>query len=344
MSLAGPVLTAEERDLLARGNPFGVILFRRNIETPAQVLALTDSLRAATGRPDLPILIDEEGGRVARLRGPDWSALPAARRFGLLAERTGIAAARPALLAVATLLAARVLPLGIGVVCTPVCDVLQPDTDNSIGDRAYSGDPAIVAACAGIVAEGLLRHGVLPVVKHMPGLGRGRVDSHAHLPLVDAPLQALQRVDFAPFRDLAALPLGMVGHACYAGLDRRNPASQSRLVIGAAIREQIGFNGLLFSDDIAMDALRGDAVTRAQAVLAAGCDVALHCNGRLAESRALVAAIPFAPGLAEAWDALIASLKASAPVPPSPDEVAAAWAALKALDADADEAVPPAAS
>lgn len=339
LGLAGTALLPRERALLAEAQPFGVILFRRNIGTPAEVRTLTTALRDAVGRSDLAILIDEEGGRVARLRGDAWPSLPAARRFGLLAEREGAEAAVPFVQAMAVLLADRVLDLGINTVCAPVADVLQPDTDSSIGDRAYSADPAIVTACAGTLAMGLLRHGVLPVVKHMPGLGRGTVDSHKALPRVDAPLPALERLDFAPFRDLAGLPLAMIGHACYSSIDSRNPASQSRLLIGGVVREAMGFDGLLLSDDLGMEALAGDVVTRARAVLAAGCDVALHCSGVLAESEALVAAVAPAPGLADAWEWLMQSLAANAPAAPTPAEVAEAWALLADLPELAPEAV-----
>ncbi|MGO1074357.1 glycoside hydrolase family 3 N-terminal domain-containing protein [Inquilinus sp. CA228] len=266
---AGPVLTAEDRRFFRDADPLGFILFRRNCETPDQLKALVADLRGAVGRR-APVMIDQEGGRVARLRPPHWPAFPAAGRFGALAGAAGI-----------------------DTVAAPVLDLDLPGADRTVvGDRAFSGDPAVVARLGRAVAEGLLDGGALPVIKHLPGHGRSRVDSHVALPVVEADLETLERTDFAPFRDLAGLPWGMTGHLVFTALDPGHPVTQSPTAIRDAVRGRIGFDGVLCSDDLSMGALAGPLPQRAERALAAGCDLALHCNGDLAEMRAIAAVLP----------------------------------------------------
>ncbi|MCC6948924.1 MAG: beta-N-acetylhexosaminidase [Bradyrhizobiaceae bacterium] len=287
----GPRLDSEERELFERAQPFGLILFARNIETPEQVRALVREFRAIVGRPDAPVLIDQEGGRVQRLKPPHWPDFPPAQTFGSIYARDrteGIAAARLG----ARLIAAELAALGINVDCLPVADLLHPDAHGIIGDRAYGSDPASVAELARAAAEGLLAGGVLPVVKHIPGHGRARADSHEELPIVATPLAELDRTDFEPFRRLADLPIAMTAHVVYADIDPGRPATTSSKVIREVIRERLGFRGLLISDDLSMKALQGTLGARAEAALSADCDIALHCNGSLDEAREVAAAAP----------------------------------------------------
>jgi len=281
----GTVLTAAERDFFRDANPLGFILFRRNVDNPDQVRALVDSLRDAVGR-HAPILIDQEGGRVARLRGPHWPELPAARTVGDLTDPEK--AARAAWLH-GRLLAAMLADLGIDVDCAPVADVPVPGAHDVIGDRAFAMDPARVAALAAAQAAGLLAGGVLPIIKHIPGHGRAFADSHKELPVVTTARAELEAWDFAPFKALAHLPAAMVAHVVYTDIDTDRPSSISPTVIGDIVRGYIGFDGLLFSDDLSMQALSGTLGQRTAAVLAAGCDVALHCNGQMAEMLDVVA-------------------------------------------------------
>jgi beta-N-acetylhexosaminidase len=289
---ADPVLTAEERSFFRDADPLGFILFRRNCETPDQLKALVAALRDAVGRPAAPVMIDQEGGRVARLRPPHWPGFPAAGRFGALAA-LDMDAAEEAARANATAIALTTGAAGIDVVAAPVLDLDLSGADRTVvGDRAFSGDPAVVARLGRAVAEGLLDGGALPVIKHLPGHGRSRVDSHVSLPVVDADLETLERTDFAPFRDLAGLPWGMTGHLVFTALDPDHPVTQSPTAIRDAVRGRIGFDGVLCSDDLSMGALAGPLPQRAERALAAGCDLALHCNGDLAEMRAIAAAVP----------------------------------------------------
>lgn len=274
---AGPVVTPDEKAFYRDADPFGFILFRRNVDTPEQVRALVSDLRDSVGR-NAPVLIDQEGGRVARLRPPHWPALPAAAQVGAL----GADAPRAAWLH-GRLLAAMLADLGIDVDCAPVADVPVPGSHDVIGDRAFAGDPALVAELAAAQAAGLLAGGVLPVVKHIPGHGRAFADSHLELPVVTTALDELDAWDFAPFKALAGLPLAMVAHVVYTAIDPHHPSSVSSKVIGEIVRDRIGFGGLLFSDDLSMQALSGTVATRTAAVLAAGCDIALHCNGKMDE-------------------------------------------------------------
>jgi beta-N-acetylhexosaminidase len=279
---AGQALSDWERGFFAEVNPFGLILFARNVDTPDQVRALTESFREAVDRADAPVLIDQEGGRVQRLKPPIWRQAPPPRVFGRLAERD-LAAAEHAVRLNARLLAHDLLGIGITVDCAPLLDLYMKGAHEVIGDRAFGSDPATVAALGRVACVGFLSGGVIPVVKHSPGHGRGGVDSHLELPRVDTPHAELSRTDFAPFKDLADAPWAMTAHVVYGALDPERPATVSPKVIGETIRGEIGFDGLLLSDDLSMQALSGTIGERAHDCLAAGCDIALHCNGERAE-------------------------------------------------------------
>ncbi len=292
------MLSDDERALFRRTNPLGFILFRRNCESPEQVKALVAAMRACVGRSDAPVLIDQEGGRVARLRPPHWPSNPPARAFGMLAERDRAAGCEAAWIN-GRLLALMLSDVGVTVNCAPVCDVPVDGAHDVIGDRAFARSPALVAALARATCEGLIAGGVLPVVKHLPGHGRAFADSHAELPVVDAPRAELEASDFTPFRALADMPLGMVAHVVLTAIDPHHPASTSRVVVQDIVRgPPIGFDGLLFSDDLSMGALSGSVRERTTAVLAAGCDVALHCNGDVAEMMQVAEATPILSGIA----------------------------------------------
>jgi beta-N-acetylhexosaminidase len=296
---AGTALTSEEAEFFARARPWGFILFGRNIVSPDQVRALIADLRAAVGRPDAPILIDQEGGRVARLRPPHWPAYPPARAY-LHAAGGDLARAAELARLGARLMAHDLFALGIDVDCAPVIDVPAAGAHDVIGDRAYADTPEAVAKLGAAVCEGLLAGGVLPIVKHMPGHGRALADSHLDLPVVEASVEALQARDFAPFRALADAPMAMTAHVVYAAVDAVRPATTSPWVIGEVIRGSIGFTGLLVSDDISMRALSGDFACRTRQALGAGCDLVLHCNGDLAEMAAVAAGAHALAGDAEA--------------------------------------------
>ncbi|HVI13543.1 MAG TPA: beta-N-acetylhexosaminidase [Pseudolabrys sp.] len=288
--LAGLSISAEERAFLREAQPWGLILFKRNVNTPAQVTALTESFRATVGW-EAPVFVDQEGGRVQRLGPPHWPAYPAGQRYGDLYDRepaAGIAAARLA----AHLIAADLRPLGIDADCLPLADVPLVSSDPVIGDRAYGREPEKVAAIAKAIADGLLIGGVLPVLKHLPGHGRAGVDSHHKLPVVDTDRATLETVDFAAFRPLAHLPIGMTAHVVFSAIDPVAPATTSVTIVRQVIRGFIGFQGLLMSDDISMNALSGTVAERSHAALTAGCDVVLHCNGVLTEMAAVAAEAP----------------------------------------------------
>lgn len=279
--LAGELLTPEERVFLRGARPCGLILFQRNCRDPDQVRRLVGEATAAIGGAGVLVLIDQEGGRVCRLRPPQWRLLPPARAYGALFARDPVRGRRAAELA-ARLTAEDLRDIGINTNCVPVLDVPVPGAHDIIGTRAYGETPAVVADLGRAVADGLMAGGVLPVMKHMPGHGRAGVDSHLALPRIAASRAELA-ADFAPFRALADLPAGMTAHVVFTALDDTAPASISAVVVGDVIRRDIGFDGLLMSDDLSMKALSGTMRQRAEAVVAAGSDVVLHCNGDLEE-------------------------------------------------------------
>jgi beta-N-acetylhexosaminidase len=287
LGCTGQRLSPAERDFFKAVQPWGFILFKRNVDSPDQVSALVEELRGCVQRADAPVLIDQEGGRVQRLGPPHWRRYPPGRAYGDLTANDPLIRRELARLG-ARLLAHDLAALGINVDCVPVLDVPQPGAHDVIGDRAYAATPGEVAALGRAAAEGLIAGGVLPVIKHIPGHGRSSADSHQALPVVDAPLEALEVVDFMPFRVLSDMPMAMTAHVVYTAVDPRRPATTSRRVLGRIVRGAIGFDGLLMSDDLSMKALAGDFSERARASLAAGCDVVLHCNGDMAEMGAVV--------------------------------------------------------
>ena len=288
---AGRALDADERAFFRAADPLGFILFARNCVDPGQLGALVASFRDAVGRADAPVLIDQEGGRVARLGPPHWRRPPAAARFAALARRDIEAAERAAWLN-ARLIAAELRALGITVDCTPVLDVPAPDGHEIIGDRAYGAEPGQIARLGRAVIDGLLAGGVAPVVKHIPGHGRARADSHHALPVVKASADELGAVDFAPFAACADAPFAMTAHVTYAALDASAPATFSNIVIGETIRNTIGFTGVLMSDDLSMGALDGAVGSRATRALEAGCDLVLHCNADAGEMAEIAPVVP----------------------------------------------------
>jgi beta-N-acetylhexosaminidase len=295
--LAGPAITTEERAFLTETQPWGLILFKRNIDNAAQVSALIASFLEIVGRNDAPVLIDQEGGRVQRMGPPNWPSYPTGAAYGRLYDRDaakGIAAARLG----ARLIADDLAKVGITVDCLPVADVPVQGADAVIGDRAYGETPDKVSVLAAAAAAGLADGGVLPVLKHIPGHGRATADSHATLPVVTATREELEASDFAAFRPLSGLPLAMTAHVVFTAIDPVSPATTSAKMIQNVIRDGIGFQGLLMSDDISMGALSGSVRERTAAALAAGCDVALHCNGNLDEMREVAAESPLLSGKA----------------------------------------------
>jgi beta-N-acetylhexosaminidase len=294
--LAGSAIAPDERAFLRAAQPWGLILFKRNIFDPAQLHAVIADFRAICGR-DAPLLIDQEGGRVQRLGPPHWPVYPPGAAYGALYRRDpalGLAAARLG----ARLIAADLEAVGITVDCLPVADVPVAGADRVIGDRAYGDSARDVGAIAAAIAAGLQEGGVLPVVKHLPGHGRAAADSHERLPVVAAPRELLAATDFAAFAPLAQLPLGMTAHVDFTALDPGVAATTSRTIIGEVIRGTIGFTGALMSDDISMGALSGSIAERTERALAAGCDLVLHCNGNLAEMEDVAAACPELAGAA----------------------------------------------
>ena len=286
----GLELTREERRFFKDADPAGFILFKRNCEDPQQLQRLTDSLRDLTGRVDLPILIDQEGGRVARMRPPLWPAFPAAEKFANLyqaAPSSAIEAVRSNARALGLMLRS----CGINVDALPLLDVRQPGATDIIGDRALGSEPMQVAALGRAVLDGLASAAVVGIIKHMPGHGRALVDSHKELPVVTASADELE-TDLEPFERLASAPMGMTAHVVYTVWDPDRPASMSPTIIRDIIRGRIGFDGFLMSDDIGMEALQGDFGERAAGVVGAGCDVALHCSGKMEEMVAVARAVP----------------------------------------------------
>ena len=288
--LEGLELTDDERDFFRDADAAGFILFKRNCDTQDQLLRLTDSLRELTGRADLPILIDQEGGRVARMKAPEWPTFPSAERFAQLyraAPSSAIEAARSNARAIALMLRS----VGINVNALPLLDVRQEGASDIIGDRALGSEPMQVAALGRAVLNGMASAGVVGIIKHIPGHGRALVDSHKELPVVSASAEELE-IDLEPFERLASAPMGMTAHVVYTAWDPDHPATMSSTVIGDIIRGRIGFDGFLMSDDLGMEALQGDFGSRAGGVVAAGCDVALHCSGKMDEMVAVAKAVP----------------------------------------------------
>lgn len=331
--VSGTELTAAEREFIRDQRPWGFILFKRNIDTPAQVAALVAELRAVAGAGDAPVLIDQEGGRVQRLGPPHWPVYPPGAIFSNLYDTDsalGLTAARLS----ARLIAADLADLGITVDCLPLADVPVPGADAVIGNRAYGTEPGKVAAIARAVTEGLEQGGVLPVLKHIPGHGRATADTHFKLPTVDMPRDELERTDFAAFRPLADLPMAMTAHVVFSAVDPAHPATTSATMIAQVIRGVIGFQGLLMSDDVSMNALSGNIAERTRAIFAAGCDVALHCNGNIEEMREVADQTPELSGKAlERANAALAARKA-----PQLFDRAAARSELDALIARANTA------
>ena len=287
LGCAGERLNADELRFFSDADPVGFILFRRNCRSPEQVRELVTALRDAIGRSDAPVLIDQEGGRVARLRPPFWRLYPSAGCLGSLPDPQAELAARLG----ARLIADDLEQLGITVDCLPVLDIPVAEADPVIGDRAYGIEPGRVTKLARAVCAGLLEGGVLPVIKHIPGHGRAQVDSHYSCPVVETAADELSRTDFAPFRALAAMPWAMSAHIVYMAIDSTAPATLSSRVISEVIRRVIGFDGVLVSDDLSMRALGGEIAERAERALAAGCDLVLHCNGDRREMEAVVTAV-----------------------------------------------------
>jgi beta-N-acetylhexosaminidase len=308
----GPELLDDERAFFRQARPFGFILFARNCVDPIQLRALTAELREFTAK-DAPILIDQEGGRVARLKPPHWRARPPAAAYGALYARDPERAREAAYLG-ARLIAHDLNNLGITADCAPVLDVPVPGAHDVIGDRAYSTQPSVVIELGRAVIAGFLDGGVLPVVKHIPGHGRARSDSHKDLPRVEAEREELSATDFVPFRSLNDAPMAMTAHVLYEALDPQRPATTSPKVIRDVVRGEIGFDGLLLSDDLSMAALDGPLSVRAKAALFAGCDVVLHCNGRLDEMTEVAEeAKPLAGASARRAAAALAHLVAPGP-------------------------------
>jgi beta-N-acetylhexosaminidase len=324
--ILGTELSAEERQFVRAERPWGFILFKRNIETPDQVLRLVGELRESVADSDAPVLIDQEGGRVQRFGPPYWPVYPPGALFGTLYDidrGLGLSAARLS----ARLIAADLYETGVTVDCLPLADVPVAGADAVIGNRAYGTEPAKVAAIARAVTEGLQQGGILPVLKHIPGHGRATADTHFGLPVVDTPKSELERTDFAAFQPLADLPMAMTAHVVFSALDPAQPATTSATIIEQVIRGVIGFQGLLMSDDVSMNALAGSIAERTRAIVGAGCDMVLHCNGKLDEMREVAAETPELSGRAlERAARALASRQ-----PPRPFDRTAARAELDAL-------------
>jgi beta-N-acetylhexosaminidase len=312
--LAGPQLTQAERAFLFEARPLGIILFARNVETPDQLKTLVGEARAAAGSDSsFLVLIDQEGGRVQRLRPPHWRAFPPAASFAQTFPGDLERAAHYAYL-VSRLLAEDLFAAGINVNCAPVLDLPVPGADRIIGDRAYGDKTEVAVLLAGAAAQGLIDGGVLPVVKHVPGHGRATADSHLALPVINEPLDLLIATDFAPFKALRRLPLAMTAHVVLTAIDTSTPVTVSPRAIAETIRGHIGYDGLLMTDDLSMKALSGTLAERTRAAFSAGCDVALHCNGNMAEMQAVAAETPELAG--RALERLLAAIQMLKPPTP----------------------------
>jgi beta-N-acetylhexosaminidase len=292
---AGTALTDAERKLFAEAKPCGLILFARNVESPDQIRALVADFKAAVGSDEVLILVDQEGGRVQRLRPPHWRAMPPQRVYGDLYKSDPEAAKRAAF-AHARLMAAELHAAGINVNCTPCIDVPQEGAHDIIGDRGFSPDPDVVSVLGRAVMDGTLAGGVLPVIKHVPGHGRALADSHKSLPHIDASLEELEAVDFRPFQALHDAPLAMTAHVLLPVFDERRPATVSPVIMGKVIRDRMGLTGLIMSDDIGMKALRGSFAELTRDVIGGGCDVVLHCSGKFSEMAEVAGAAPALEG------------------------------------------------
>jgi beta-N-acetylhexosaminidase len=333
LGLAGPALTDAERGFFRDVAPAGFILFKRNVISRAQVKALTDELRTIAGRDDVPILIDQEGGRVARMQPPEWPAFPRGSDFDRLYDVAPISAIE-AIRANAQALAVMLREVGINVDALPLLDVRQPGAHDIIGDRALGTEPLRVAALGRATLEGLKAGGAIGVVKHVPGHGRSMSDSHVELPVVHASPEELE-TDLAPFTTLNWAPMAMTAHVVYTAWDKDLPASLSAKVIGGIVRGRIGFDNLLMSDDLGMHALKGSFTDRASGVIVAGCDLALHCSGDMDEMRACAKGVgEIAPRARERLDAAMATI-ASGADGASFDQLIAKRDALLALTAEA---------
>jgi len=307
LGLAGPSLTDDERAFFREVEPAGFILFKRNVVGRAQMRALTDELRAIAGRADVPILIDQEGGRVARMQPPEWPAFPPGAAFDRLYDVAPMSAIE-AVHANAQALGLMLREVGVNVDCLPLLDVRQPGAHDIIGDRALGTEPLRVAALGRATLEGLRAGGAVGVVKHVPGHGRAMADSHVELPVVDVPAEELES-DLRPFTTLNWAPMAMTAHVVYTAWDAEQCASLSAKVIGEIVRGRIGFDNLLMSDDLGMHALQGNFTDRAAGVISAGCDVALHCSGEMAEMQACAAGVgEIAPRARARLDAAMATI------------------------------------
>ncbi|WP_305985533.1 beta-N-acetylhexosaminidase [Roseibium sp. MMSF_3544] len=293
---AGPILTDDEIAFFREADPWGLILFARNVETPDQLKSLTASFREAVGRENAPVLVDQEGGRVQRLKPPNWVKYPAPKLYGDLYASNPEAGVRAARLG-AQLIANDLFEVGITIDCLPCLDIRFSDTVDAIGDRAISGDPDVVIRLGQAMIEGAVAGGVLPVIKHIPGHGRAKVDSHFELPRVDAPLSEMKDVDFRPFKALSHVSLGMTAHIVYEGIDPETAGTQSATIVQEVIRKEIGFDGCLMSDDISMKALGETYFERSRKIIEAGCDIVLHCNGDMNEMAAVAEAVPELAGV-----------------------------------------------
>ncbi|MHA1538980.1 MAG: beta-N-acetylhexosaminidase [Alphaproteobacteria bacterium] len=288
---SGPRLTEEERRFFQKTQPLGFIIFARNIENPAQVKQLITDLNATQERELVPILIDQEGGRVARLKPPHWDSYPAAATLAALPDKE----AEEATYLTARLIADELTDLGFTMDCAPVLDLLFDGADSVIGDRSFGTDPERVSILGNKACEGFLDGGISPILKHIAGHGRATADSHKALPVVDTDLATLHQTDFVPFKNLKDYSYAMTAHVVYSTVDKETPLSTSRETLQRIVRQEIGFNGVLFSDALRMEALTGSVAERAKAVLDAGCDIALHCTGDLTEMQEIAAIIPPLP-------------------------------------------------
>lgn len=294
---SGLSLTEKEKEFFSKQKPFGFILFNRNIDSSDQIRNLTDELAACVGYPDVPVLIDQEGGRVQRLRPPLADNYPHAWQLGeIYKQDKGIGS--HAVWLMSRLHAFDLLKLGINVDCLPVLDIPTPEGHEVIGKRAYSDEPDIVSVLGQLASDGLKAGGVLPVIKHIPGHGRAAADTHLELPTVDTKLEDLIAADFEPFKRLSSELMAMTAHVIYSAIDPNEPATTSKIAVEDYIRGHIGFDGLLMSDDVSMNALSGDFSERTLKIFAAGCDIVLHCNGDMAEMQTVAAHTPVLSGQA----------------------------------------------